>query len=75
MNDGMPLPGFALQKTVIREMMILETITLWTRQVPQVLTTLPEDGVYRCKEEYIRQKNDTIGGTFLLIKKAYDWSV
>ena len=71
MNDGMPLPGFALQKTVIREMMILETITLWTRQVPQVLTALLEDGVYHCREEYIRKKNDTISDYYLELYRWY----
>ena len=34
-----------------------KTITLWTRQVPQVWQTLAEEGTYRCKEEYIRQVN------------------
>lgn len=48
----------------------METITLWTRQVPQVLTALLEDGVYRCKEEYIRQKNDTISDYYL---ELYRW--
>ena len=55
---------FASYGNRIRVIIFMGTITLWTRQVPQVLTTLPEDGVYRCKEEYIRQKNDTIGGPF-----------
>jgi len=71
MIDGMLLPGFALQKTVIKEMMILETMTLWTRQVPQVLTALLEDGVYRCREEYIRKKNDTISDYYLELYRWY----
>lgn len=47
-----------------------KTITLWTRQVPQVWTALLEEGVYRCKEEYIRQKNDTISEYYL---ELYQW--
>lgn len=47
MIDGMLLSGFAFHKTIIKEMMILDTMMLWTRQVPQVLTALLEDGAYR----------------------------
>ena len=42
-----------------------ETITLWTRQVPQVWEELEATGVYRVKEEYIRAKNDTISDFYL----------
>ena len=49
MIDGMLLSGFAFYKTMTWEMIILETMTLWTRQVPQVLTALLEDGVYRLR--------------------------
>lgn len=48
-----------------------KTITLWTRQVPQVWHTLAEEGVYRCKEEYIRQKNDTISDYYLELYRWY----
>lgn len=47
------------------------TITLWTRQVPQVWQTLAEEGIYRCKEEYIRQKNDTISDYYLELYRWY----
>ena len=48
-----------------------KTITLWTRQVPQVWHTLAEEGVYRCKEEYIRQKNDTVSDYYLELYRWY----
>ena len=47
-----------------------QTITLWTRQVTQVWQTLQEDGVYFCKEVYIRGKNDTIADYYL---ELYRW--
>lgn len=43
----------------------VETITLWTRQVPQVWEELERTGIYRVKEEYIRMKNDTIADYYL----------
>ena len=42
-----------------------ETITLWTRQVPEVWEELERTGTYRVKEEYIRIKNDTIADYYL----------
>ena len=48
-----------------------KTITLWTRQVPQVWQTLAEEGTYRCKEAYIRQKNDTISDYYLELYRWY----
>ena len=48
-----------------------KTITLWTRQVPQVWQTLAENGTYHCKEEYIRQKNDTISDYYLELYRWY----
>ena len=71
MIDGMLPLGFAFHNTKIKEMIILDTITLWTRQVPQVLTALLEDGVYRCREEYIRMKNDTIADYYLELYRWY----
>jgi len=47
-----------------------ETITAWTRQVPEVLTELRRNGIYKVREEYIRIKNDTIAEYYL---KLYDW--
>jgi len=51
-------------------MRTLDTITAWTRQVPEVLDELHRNGVYRVREEYIRIKNDTIADYYL---KLYDW--
>lgn len=48
-----------------------ETITLWTRQVPQVWEELETTGVYRVKEEYIRAKNDTISDFYLGLYRWY----
>ena len=48
-----------------------QTITLWTRQVSQVWETLCTDGVYACREEYIRQKNDTISDYYLELYRWY----
>lgn len=48
-----------------------KTITLWTRQVPQVWQILAEEGIYRCKEAYIRQKNDTISDYYLELYRWY----
>lgn len=48
-----------------------ETITLWTRQVPQVWTELEQTGRYRVKEEYIRIKNDTIADYYLQLYRWY----
>lgn len=48
-----------------------KTITLWTRQVPQVWHALAEQGIYHCKEEFIRQKNDTISDYYLELYRWY----
>lgn len=48
-----------------------ETMTLWTRQVPEVWEELQETGVYCVKEEYIRQKNDTIADYYLDLYRWY----
>lgn len=45
-------------------------IKLWTRQNKGILTDLENYGVYRVKEEYIREKLDTITPFYL---KAYKW--
>ena len=71
MINGMLLPGFAFHESKIGEMIVLNTIILWTRQVPQVLSEPLEDGVYRCKEEYIRMKNDTISDYYLELYRWY----
>ena len=42
-----------------------ETITLWTRQVPEVWEELERTGTYRVKEEYIRIKKHTIADYYL----------
>lgn len=48
-----------------------ETMTLWTRQVPQVWEELECTGSYRVKEEYIRMKNDTIADYYLDLYRWY----
>ena len=48
----------------------METITLWTRQVPQVWEQLRREGAYQVKEAYIRQKNSSISDYYL---KLYQW--
>ena len=48
-----------------------ETMTLWTRQVPQVWEELETTGVYRVKEEYIRIKNDTIADFYIGLYRWY----
>lgn len=48
----------------------METITLWTRQVPQVWEQLRREGAYQVKEAYIRQKNSSISDYYL---KLYRW--
>ncbi len=49
----------------------METLTAWTRQVPQMWEELKENGVYCVKEEYIRLKNDTIADYYLDIYRWY----
>lgn len=48
-----------------------ETITLWTRQVPQVWEELKRKGRYIVKEEYIRIKNDTIADYYIQLYRWY----
>ena len=47
-----------------------EYLTLWTRQVSEILGEIKDYGVYKVKEEYIRKKNDTISDYYL---KLYKW--
>ena len=47
-----------------------EYVTLWTRQVSEILDDIKECSVYKVKEEYIRKKNDTISDYYL---KLYKW--
>ena len=47
-----------------------EYVTLWTRQVSEMLDEIKEYGLYKVKEEYIRKKNDTISDYYL---KLYKW--
>jgi hypothetical protein len=44
---------------------------LWTRQHKGILEDLEKNGVYRVKEEYIKQKLDTITPFYLKIYKWY----
>lgn len=44
--------------------------TVYTRQSDKVLLELERNGIYRVKEEYIRQKNDSISEYYL---KLYQW--
>lgn len=48
----------------------MDTITLWTRQVAEMLDELERTGCYRVREEYIRKKNDDIADYYL---KIYRW--
>ena len=45
-------------------------MTLWTRQVAEIMKEIDETGVYKVKEDYIRKKNDTISDYYL---KLYKW--
>lgn len=49
----------------------MEKITLWTRQVSQVWQELQQSGEYAVKEEYIREKNDTISDFYLELYRWY----
>ena len=40
-------------------------VTVWTRQVPEMLDELEQTGIYRVREDYIRKKNDTIADYYL----------
>lgn len=48
-----------------------ETVTLWTRQVPEVWEELQTSGIYRVKEEYVRKKNETISEYYLELYRWY----
>lgn len=48
----------------------MEYTKAWTRQNPAVLDELINTGVYRVKEEYIREKNGPISEYYL---ELYDW--
>lgn len=48
-----------------------ETVRLWTRQMPQVLQSLQDEGVYTVKQEYIERKNDTIAPFYLSLYRWY----
>lgn len=47
-----------------------ETITAWTRQVPQVWDEICETGTYRVLEEYVRAKNMDISDYYISL---YRW--
>lgn len=47
-----------------------ETVLAWTRQVSAVWDEIQTTGRYICREEYVRQKNDTISDYYL---SAYRW--
>lgn len=49
----------------------LDTVTCWTRQVPQVLEEIETTGRYVVREEYIRAKNDTISDYYLELYRWY----
>ncbi len=48
----------------------MDTMDLWTRQVPHVWDILQEEGIYAVKEAYIRQKNESIADYYL---QLYSW--
>lgn len=48
-----------------------ETVRLWTRQMPQVLQSLRDEGIYTVKQEYIERKNDTIAPFYLSLYRWY----
>lgn len=49
----------------------METMTLWTRQVPEVWEELQTSGAYYVKEEYIRKKNGEISDYYLELYRWY----
>ena len=49
----------------------MDTVTLWTRQVLQVLEEIQETGRYIVKEEYVRTKNDTISDYYIELYRWY----
>lgn len=48
-----------------------EYMTLWTRQVSEIMKEIEENGIYKVKEEYIRKKNDTISDYYLSLYKWF----
>lgn len=49
----------------------MRTVTLWTRQVPEVWEELQASGIYYVKEEYIRKKNAEISDYYLGLYRWY----
>lgn len=49
----------------------METMTAWTRQVPQVLDELEATGRYYVREEYVRRKNGEISDYYLELYRWY----
>jgi len=47
----------------------MEKITVWTRQDKKILKSF-NDGIYRCKEDYINQKMENFSDYY---KKLYQW--
>lgn len=47
------------------------TVTLWTRQVPEVWEELQTSGIYRVKEEYIHKKNGSIADYYISLYRWY----
>jgi len=47
----------------------MEKLTLWTRQNKKILDSF-ENGIYRCKEEYIEEKMENFSNYY---KKLYKW--
>lgn len=48
----------------------MNTATLWTRQVPDVLKELEQNGRYICRKEYIANKNGNMSDYYL---RLYEW--
>jgi len=48
---------------------MMEKITVWTRQDKKILKSF-NDGIYRCKEDYINQKMENFSDYY---KKLYQW--
>lgn len=49
----------------------METMTLWTTQVPEVWGELQASGIYYVKEEYIQKKNGEIADYYLELYRWY----
>ena len=48
----------------------MNTVTVWTRQVSQVLEEIERTGSYHVREEYIREKYDVISDHYI---ERYRW--